>query len=199
MTTHCRVLNVDSRRPASIPRFPFRILQSQRDCGLQPRVGELASLPWVGRRSNLNPETVPPHSSFRPIVFFLTGNLTPSNGLPNGSDFSKYLKTRKVYGLTGFLAFFSGTPWRRTLHSSITNTTAILEAPFVTSAVTPLVTGLLRVRPQFRSHFTDVLRVLRLRRGERGASMPLQMLTFPFSLSARPALTLYSTENSEEP
>src|SRR5882757_836377 len=32
----------------------------------------------------------------------------------------------------------------------------------------PFVTALLRVRPQFRSHFTDVLRVLRLQRGEGG-------------------------------
>jgi hypothetical protein len=66
----------------------FFILQSQRV--LQPRVGELASLPWVGRR--LNPERVPPQ------IFFarLTGYLTP----PNGSNFCKLLKTRKVYGLT---------------------------------------------------------------------------------------------------
>jgi len=26
----------------------LNVLQSQRDCALQPRVGELASLPWVG-------------------------------------------------------------------------------------------------------------------------------------------------------
>jgi hypothetical protein len=32
---------------------------------------------------------------------FLTGDLTLSNGLPNGSDFCKSLKTQKVYGLTG--------------------------------------------------------------------------------------------------
>ena len=39
---------------------------------------------------------------------------------------------------------------------------------FVTGDVTLFVTALLRVRPQFRSHFTDVLRVLRLQRGEGG-------------------------------
>ncbi len=32
----------------------------------------------------------------------------------------------------------------------------------------PFVPGLLRVRPQFPSHFTDMLRVLRLQRGEGG-------------------------------
>src|SRR5438046_10717142 len=50
------------------------------------------------------------------------------------------------------------------------------KAPFVTGAVTPFVTGLLRVRPQFRSHFTDVLRVLRLRRGGKGVSIPCHYL-----------------------
>jgi len=143
MTTHCRVLNVDSRRPASIPRFPFSILQSQRDCGLQPRVGELASLPWVGRRSDLNPERVPPHISFAPIVFSLTGNLTPPNGLPNGSDFPKYLKTRKVYGLTG------KTPPGRSHtmpHSGLTTPTRPLS-PSQSNPVRPNPTKSDQVRP----------------------------------------------------
>jgi hypothetical protein len=34
----------------------FGVLQSQRDCALQPGVGELASLPWVGWAAILNPE-----------------------------------------------------------------------------------------------------------------------------------------------
>jgi hypothetical protein len=33
-------------------------------------------------------------------VSFLTGPLTPSNGLPNGSRFCKSLQTRNVYGVT---------------------------------------------------------------------------------------------------
>jgi hypothetical protein len=41
-----------------------------------------------------------PTAPLRPDAF-LTGNLTPSNGLPNGSDFCKSLQSRKVYGLTG--------------------------------------------------------------------------------------------------
>jgi hypothetical protein len=55
----------DSRKLMAVlltPRFGGNrssILQSQRDCVLQPRVGELASLPWVGGRAHPNPERVP--------------------------------------------------------------------------------------------------------------------------------------------
>jgi len=39
---------------------PSGLRQSQRDCDLQPGVGELASLPWVGGLMGMNPEGVPP-------------------------------------------------------------------------------------------------------------------------------------------
>jgi protein ImuB len=51
-------------------------LQSQRDCALHPRVGELASLPWAGGRTTPNPEGVPP----------LTLN-TPAHGITPQNDF----------------------------------------------------------------------------------------------------------------
>jgi len=58
----------DSRKPfavSSTPRFSgylFSALQSQLDCALQPWVGELASLPWVGGRAHLNPFRVQPRT-----------------------------------------------------------------------------------------------------------------------------------------
>ena len=47
-------------RASQFSNFRQNRLQSRRDCALQPRVGELASLPWVGMRVSLNPERVPP-------------------------------------------------------------------------------------------------------------------------------------------
>src|SRR5262249_15598829 len=44
----------------AIEQSQFGVLQSQRDCVLQPRVGELASLPWVEGQTTPNPEGVPP-------------------------------------------------------------------------------------------------------------------------------------------
>jgi len=44
----------------------FSVLQSQRDCALQPRVGELASLPCVGERTSPNPERVPSLTELTP-------------------------------------------------------------------------------------------------------------------------------------
>jgi hypothetical protein len=55
------------------------------------------------------------------------------------------------------------------------------------------VTGLLRVRPQFRSHFADVLRVLRLQTGGRGvrAGSLLFLALTPTPTLTRPAVVFY--------
>src|SRR6267154_5755931 len=46
--------------PSRSGQYPFNPLQSQRDCALQPRVGEFTSLPWVGGQPHQNPERVLP-------------------------------------------------------------------------------------------------------------------------------------------
>src|SRR5258705_138410 len=49
----------------SHPQSPFGVVQSQRDCALQPRVAR-NELPWVGALTSPNPERVPPLTSLLP-------------------------------------------------------------------------------------------------------------------------------------
>src|SRR5690348_5933874 len=49
-----------SERTSKFAPSLLKRLQSQRDCALQPRVGELASLPWVRSKTGLITEGVPP-------------------------------------------------------------------------------------------------------------------------------------------
>jgi menaquinone-9 beta-reductase len=49
----------------SDPQSPFSVVQSQRDCALQPRVAR-NELPWVGTLTSPNPERVPPLTSLLP-------------------------------------------------------------------------------------------------------------------------------------
>ena len=59
---NCRNERHESSELSPSAAYVLSGLQSQRDCALQPRVGELASLPWVGAQTGLNPERVPPRS-----------------------------------------------------------------------------------------------------------------------------------------
>src|SRR5580765_8671662 len=61
LTTHLTVCQYSRMKNARLTAsFLLCSLQSQRDCALQPWVGELASLPWVGGQVGLNSEGVPP-------------------------------------------------------------------------------------------------------------------------------------------
>ena len=86
-----------------------------------------------------------------------------------------------------------------TLHNSITNTSAIVQGTFCYgwcyASCYGFVTGQTSISLPFYRCVTGVTAP----EGGKGGIHTLQMITFPFSLSARPALTLYSTENSEEP
>jgi hypothetical protein len=96
MTTHCRVSSVEGRGQRNVVEFAL---------SLTPRFSGVKRTEF---RSTVL--TVSPRDTFSQLATFnlqhatasvLTGHLTRSNGLPNGSNFCKSLKTRKVYGLTG--------------------------------------------------------------------------------------------------
>jgi hypothetical protein len=150
------------------------------------------------------------------------GSLTVPDGSPDGSNFCKFLQSRNVDGLTGFLALFSGilawphsfvtarvTPLLRVCYGSDLNSDPILPRCYgcygsrggeggyhhVLRSCCHFVAVLLRVAPQFRFVFTELLRMLRVGTGEGGVHR------HPYSSVGNdpPNPLLHSTENSEEP
>ena len=72
-----------------------------------PAVAPLGSAPGPGARVEFaRPEPM------RKLPDGSNAWLTGPNGSPNGYNFCKCLITRKVYGLTGFFAVFSGMVWQ---------------------------------------------------------------------------------------
>ena len=89
MTIHCRPCPGGTVENSPRGCVEVRSLKSRR-VGRKPRLHHACSMTEA------------------PFVSFLTGYLTLSNGLPNGSDFCKCFQTRNVDGLTGFFAVFGG-------------------------------------------------------------------------------------------
>jgi hypothetical protein len=150
------------------------------------------------------------------------GSLTVPDGSPDGSNFCKSFETGNVDGLTGFFAVFSGifvgpdsfvtgvvTLLLRVCYGTDLNSEPILPRcygyygsrgggggyNYVLPSCCHLVAALLRLAPQFRFVFTELLRMLRVGTGEGGVHR------HPYSSvgTGHPNPLLHSTENSEEP